>query len=441
MLIYKNPGKLRNLLLSVYSSQYSDFYRNKFRGRVPDVSDVSELTVDIPENELIEYFESIPYLTRSDIANTHPDKRLYIPKNEAYFVSYTSGTTDGIPLVLYWSPVSNYYFEPSLGTSSRTPLILHPALNKNFGHTFIQQCHQAKIPVTPVFADFQNLAHSAILANQTNADALYTTPTIAGLIHEHIQKYYDSKNIKLLVLFSENLTSTKRSIIEKQYPNAQIANVYASSEVGQILFYPCEDIIKSGSNKFHIISEAITALELAEDGELIITMDQNKAFPLIRYKTGDYFDTEATQVCSCGIKDPVLSWAGRIDVDRIRLNGVEIKTDDIEQALSNISSLIGDTYQLHFYSKETSTDGGTPKEIIEIIFEIVDQKSIITTEFAKMEIIKKVNDALLNRWHLTSNATLQTAVDKGLFMTPQIKFVDELSLKTLKTRRLVNHTY
>jgi phenylacetate-coenzyme A ligase PaaK-like adenylate-forming protein len=439
MIIYKNPEKLKKLLSSVYNSPYSEFYKDKFQG--------------IDEDKLMEEFERIPHLTRADIANTHPDKRLFIPKTEASFVSYTSGTTDGFPLVLYWSPVENYYFEPSLGTPSRTPLILHPALNKNFGHTFIQQCHQAQVPVTPVFADFQNLVHSAILADQTQADAIYTTPTIAGLIYEQIKKYYDPKKILLLVLFSENLTQTKRSILERQYPNAQIANVYASSEVGQILFYPCLDIIKDKTNKFHILKDAITALELADDGELIITMDQNKAFPLIRYKTGDYFELDTQSIsgdttkkhadinapCTCGIQSPVLTWAGRIDIDRLRLNGVEIKVDDIEKSLAHIQDNIGDTYQLHFYSKEITDNKGNLKEVIEIVFEIVTKYEGLVTEFSKAELTEQIKDALLNRWQLTSNAVLQTAVDKGLFEIPQIRFVNELSVKTLKTRRLVNH--
>lgn len=442
MILYFNKQKVKELLTNVTEDPCSDFYKNKY-------------------NKLIglnnsDTLESLPYLTRKDIANTHPDKRLYVPKQDVSFVSYTSGTTDGSPLVMYWSQVENYFFEPSLGTDSRTPLILHPALNKNFGHTFIQQCRQAKAPVTPVFADFQNFTQSAIIAEKTSADAMYTTPTIASMMHEQLVTHYDPTKILLLVLFSETLTPLKKELLHKQYPNAKISNVYASSEVGQILFYPCERMISEGSNEFHIIDKAIVALELSDEGELILTMDQNKAFPLIRYRTGDFFelvhkvelkvDISANHksdtgpeypMCSCGLNTPILRWAGRMDVDKLRLNGVEIKSEDIEYALRNCRDQIGDAYQLHFYSKKSEID--RLKETVQIIVEIATPKNLIQSEFAKIELSEKIKKSLLSEWRLTSTATLQTAVDKGLFIEPEIKFIEELSLKTLKVRHIVNH--
>lgn len=434
MMIYQNQPKIRELLIDALTSLGSNFYIEKYSNL--SVEKIRSLT----DSELLDVFQTLPCLTRKDIASTHPDKRLYIPKHDVSFVSYTSGTTDGSPLVMYWSQVDNYFFEPSLGTEVRTPLILHPALNKNFGHTFIQQCRQANVPVTPVFADFQNLTQSAIIAEKTGADAIYTTPTIAGLIHEQFVKYFDPAKILLLVLFSETLTSLKKELLHKQYPNAKIANVYASSEVGQILFYPCKRMIEEGSNNFHIIDKAIVALELSDDGELILTMNQNKAFPLIRYKTGDFFElVDSTDVeCSCGLSTPILRWAGRMDVDKLRINGVEIKSEDIEYALRNCREQIGDAYQLHFYTRKSEADN--TKETIQIIVEIVASENFIQSEFAKIELTEKITKALLDEWKLTATATLQTAVDKGLFFSPEINFVNELSLKSFKVRHIVNHT-
>lgn len=428
MLIYCNQEKLKEVLLSIGQTNISRFYVDLHKSTLDSNSSLEET---------VSYFEKLPLLTRSDISKSHPDSRLYIPKNDVSFVSYTSGTTDGSPLVLYWSPVDNYFFEPSIGTSSRTPLILHPALNKNFGHTFIQQCRQAKTPVTPVFADFQNLTHSAILASQTYADGIYTTPTLALLIADQIDKHYDAKKIKLLALFSESLTSQKRENLKRRYPNAEIANLYASSEVGQILFYPCQRMIKEQSNEFHFLHEAIIALELSDEGELLLTMGQNKAFPLIRYRTGDFFELKEGstqgQACSCGLTTPILSWSGRMDVDKLRLNGVEIKAEDIETALGQCKGDIQDLYQLHFYPIEKS-------ESIRIVVEVLESDHLKNlTTFGKIEVQEKIKKALTHSWYFTATATLETAIQKGIFTVPEISFVPELSLKTTKTRKIVNH--
>lgn len=428
MLIYCNQEKLKEVLLTVETTNISRFYTDLHKSTLDPSSSLEDV---------VSYFEKLPFLTRADISKSHPDSRLYIPKKDVSFVSYTSGTTDGSPLVLYWSPVENYFFEPSIGTDSRTPLILHPALNKNFGHTFIQQCRQANTPVTPVFADFQNLAHSAILASQTSADGIYTTPTLALLIADQIDKHYDAKKIKLLALFSESLTSQKRENLKKRYPNAEIANLYASSEVGQILFYPCKRMIKEQSNEFHFLHDAIIALELSDEGELILTMNQNKAFPLIRYRTGDFFEIKKGstqgQACSCGVTTPILSWSGRMDVDKLRLNGVEIKTEDIETALGQCRGDIQDSYQLHFYPIEES-------ESIRIVVEVLESDHIKNLPtFGKIEVQEKIKNALMHSWYFTATATLETTVQKGIFTVPDVSFVPEFSLKTTKTRKIVNH--
>ncbi len=428
MLIYCNQEKLKEVLLSIGQTNISRFYIDLHKSILDSNSSLEDT---------VSYFEKLPLLTRTDISKSHPDSRLYIPKSDVSFVSYTSGTTDGSPLVLYWSQVENYFFEPSIGTPSRTPLILHPALNKNFGHTFIQQCRQANTPVTPVFADFQNLTHSAILASQTYADGIYTTPTLALLIADQIDKHYDAKKIKLLALFSESLTSQKRENLKKRYPNAEIANLYASSEVGQILFYPCQRMIKEQLNEFHFLHEAIIALELSDEGELILTMNQNKAFPLIRYRTGDFFEIKEGstqgQACSCGLTTPILSWSGRMDVDKLRLNGVEIKAEDIEAAMEQCKGDIQDLYQLHFYPVEKS-------ESIRIVVEVLESDHLKNlTTFGKIEVQEKIKKALTHSWYFTATATLETAIQKGIFTVPEISFVPELSLKTTKTRKIVNH--
>ncbi|MCF7864984.1 MAG: hypothetical protein K9M11_00565 [Candidatus Pacebacteria bacterium] len=439
MIIYANLEKLEALLNRVIESSCSDFYKKNYLIALGQVLLKNKNNLSFNNSsELVNMFEKLPFLMRQNITSTHPNERLYINRDQIEFISYTSGTTDGKPLILYWGHVDNYFYDPSLGLDVQNILILHPALNKNFGHTFVRQCREAKKPLTPIFADYQNLEQSAVLASATSADTIYTTPTLAEHIADHINKKYDSHKIKLLVLFSETLTSTKRKVLESRYPNAKIANVYASSEIGQILMYPSIDDIQGKIDLMHMQTEAVVAAELI-DGELILTMEQNKAFPLIRYKTGDFFkifgqDPEdskdsARDISTC----PILQWDGRMDVDKIRVNGLEIKSEDIEQALSSCRNDIGTNYQFHFYS---ALSPQTNKETIKIVIEI--SKNFIN-EFSKREAEEKILQALLDKWYFTANATLQTAVDKGLALQPEIHFVENLSVQTQKTRHIVSH--
>lgn len=433
MLIYADPKKLKNLLTRVYTSPYSDFYLDIYKTSSIEASpsirkDFLDTVLkedtewDIPKAQ--DVLKHIPLLHRKDITRVHPKKRTYVPDSEIEFISYTSGTSDGKPLVIQWSHVNTYFFDPSLGLPVSKPLVLHPALNKNFGHTFIQQCRQSSRKLSPVFADYQQLPQSAILAEETSIDSIYTTPTLAEHLYGHLSKRYDTLQIKLLVLFSETLTKTKRDILKRMYPSAHIANVYASSEIGQILFFPTPEEIQSDKEHMHILKDAVVAVELIED-ELVITMEQNEAFPLIRYATGDYFEYSES--------DDSLRWKGRNSIDVLKINGIEIRIEDVEKAISYCSLEIGPVYQLHFYSHMHESKSN---EQIRIVVETIVQHP---TTFAKEEAKEKIKDTLMHMWHLTSSATLEDAIHKGLVSDLEIRFVDSLSTQGTKSRKLVSH--
>jgi phenylacetate-CoA ligase len=248
-----------------------------------------------------------------------------------------------------------------------------------------------------VFADYQNLANSAVIADKTNADAIYATPTIAVELAFHIKNYYDPSKIKLLALGSETLTDSHRRQLKLLYPNAKIANLYASSEIGQYILYPCKEIMNEDENTFHLLDEAVMSAELI-DNELIVTYSKNKALPLIRYKTGDSFEI-VNDKCKCGLAGPILKWLGRKEIDKIRITGIEIHTEDVENVFSKISGHIGSQYQLHFY--EIKDEG---KNKVKIVIEIINP---------------------LGKESPVSNMIIEK--------------VKELSFKSSKTRRLVNH--
>lgn len=417
----ENITSIKELLLFVWHNRFSDFYRKKYQA-----AGFGEKDVLNPKN-----FEKLPFLTRQELESVPPDERLFIDPKEIQFVAYTSGTTSGNPLITYFSKVDNYFFDPTLDSGVKRLLIIHPPLNKHFHLTFVQQCIQSKNKSFPVFADFQNLVNSAVIAAKIKVDAVYTTPTIALMFGEFLGKYYDPKKIKLLSLGSETLTSTHRNQLKIIYPNARIADLYGSAEIGQYIFYPCSKIITEEKSWFHILQPPVMKAEIIED-ELVITYANNKAMPLIRYRTGDFFEV-VKKSCDCEIKGPVLKWAGRKGMDKIRVGGVEIKIDDVEKIFSPISHFTDDKYQLHFYK---NLDNSNFK--IQMIIEIIEQKTVL--KILPLENVKKtIINHLMNNWHLSSTAKLKDAVTRGLFLMPEVKFVKELSFKSDKTRRLISH--
>ena len=410
-----NATELSSLFQSIWQSPHSSFYRRKYERAGLNERDLESAAL-----------EDIPPLTRAELVETNPDDRLFIKPEEVAFTAHTSGTTSGTPLLLYFSMPEKGDFEPALGYLANRLLTVFPPYNKNLNFWFVYQCRNAKRRVTPVFAEYQNLANSAVIAAKANVDGIYATPTIALALAEYIQKYYDPRRIKLLVIAAELCTQASREHLQRLYPAAAIAHIYGSTEIATPSALPCAHIVQKETNLLHINDDIFIAAELL-DGELVLTYDKNKAMPLVRYRTGDLFEI-VDEHCLCGA--PTVRILGRKDMDSIRISGVEIQTNDVERALGGLTEEIGHQYQLHFYEK---MGGGRRKA--HVVIEIVPPPGrMLGDAFGELII-----EHLLDAWRLSATSTLRDAISKELFEKPEIHFVPELSFKSEKVRRLVSH--
>jgi len=404
-----NHAALQSLLNVVWESPHSSFYRDKYTR-----AGLKELSVD--------NFESLSTLSRRELTDTPVAARTFVAPKDVRFVAFTSGTSARSPLITPFSDVENYFVEPSLGLEVSRPLIIYPPLNKNFGASFIQQCRQALRPVSPMFADFQNLANSALIAREMACDSLYATPTIAALFAPHAKALGIEKNFKLLALSSETLTPTRREELARAFPQAAIANLYASSEIGQFVMAPCTHMIKEGKNEFHILSKALAAIELL-DGELVVSYGLNHASPLVRYRTNDFF--EEGEPCVCGAPGPVLRWSHR-DSDRVRINGLEFTVEESDRVMGELPHLPVPGYQIHFEE--------APDASVRMLVEIVDERGSHPKTLEET-----LARELPSRWRLSSTATLKDALDKGLVSDFQVQLVPQVSDKSSKVKRFVTH--
>lgn len=406
-----NETNLKELLARAADTTHSRLYADKYaRAGIEPTRD---------------NFFNLPALSRRELTDTPVAERTYVPPQDVRFVAFTSGTSARVPLITPFADVADYFVEPGLGLDVGRPLIIYPPLNKNFGASFMQQCRQAARPVSPMFADFQNLANSALIAKEMRCDSLYATPTIAGLFIEHAQVQGINRNFKLLALSSETLTSARRAQLSDAYPNAAIANLYASSEIGQFAMYPCARMMARGDSimpsELHVNARALAAVELAEDGELIVSYGLNAAMPLVRYRTGDYF--EPADPCGCGLPGPTLRWSHR-DADRLRINGLEFGVEEADRVMGNLPHLPVPDYQVHF-----EQEGVGVRMRVEIVGADVGSGAIA----------QKIAQDLPDYWRLSGSATLRDALERGLLLGVTVELVPAVSERGGKVKRFVSH--
>ncbi len=407
MVLYEKKERLLSVLEAVRSSSRSDFYREKFAALPAQIDSI----------------EQLPFLTRDELVSTPPDDRCYVPKSSVAFVAYTSGTTSGQPLVSFFGAVDNYHVDPTWGVATSRILVVFPPLNKNFCGTFIQQCREAVHPVTPVFGDPANLAASAHLGHALQVDGLYATPSLAFALAPYLAKTGLRQRIRLLVISGETITNEQRESLHALYPEAYVANLYASSEIGQFIMGPTVPMLEDKIPGFVLLTEALVAAELI-DNELVITYTENPAFPLIRYRTGDLFAIEADWTNRYGTETPVLSWLGKGGVDVVRVHGTEIRSGSVDTFFTNLALPVSQ-YQLHIFPGQTAT---TLSIVVEYI---VPEAAVVEAGY--------IENALLDNFYIRPGQTVRAAIAEGSIETVHVKPVEVLSWQGAKRRVLVNH--
>lgn len=408
MIIWEDRKAVASLLASVVENENTTFYLEKYAPFL---------------QKEIASLEKLPSLTREELVAVHPRERCFIPASEVSFVAYTSGTTSNEPLITYFSEIENYFVDTTWGMDVSRLLIVYPPLNKNFGGTFIQQCRQSPKPVMPVFGDIQNMASSAYLGASMQCDALYATPSLALALAPYIKEQYAPEAIKLLVISGETIAESKLATLQALYPSARIANLYASSEIGQFIMGPTPKMLADGVQGFRLIEKAVAAAELI-DGELVVTYGQNKAFPLLRYRTGDHFTVSPSLTEKYGEGMSILQWSGRGGVDVVRVHGLEIRAGSIDDFFATLPQKISD-YQVHVYP-------GTTLNSLKIEIECVMPEEASAGRAL-------VEEAFKSEFKIGQSRTVLDALHEGVIESVEAKQVIAISHASQKRRVLVNH--
>jgi phenylacetate-CoA ligase len=108
--------------------------------------------------------------------------------------------------------------------------------------------------------------------------------------------------LKGIVTSSESLLPDARAVIERRF-GTRVYDWYGSYERVAAIG-TCEQ------GRYHLLSDySLVELHPAEGGrmELIGTNLHNAAFPLIRYRTGDYVLVDPAQTCTCGRHFPTIA--------------------------------------------------------------------------------------------------------------------------------------
>ncbi|NYT05956.1 MAG: phenylacetate--CoA ligase [Methanomicrobiales archaeon] len=330
---------LKTLVYRLYS--FSPFYcrRMKESGVHPD--DIRELG-DVAK---------LPFMVKSDLRDNYPDGIFTASRDELVRYHVSSGTT-GKPTVVGYTAHDLENWTTSLARAlTSVGLGRGDVVQVSYGYGLFTgglglHYGAERIGATVVPTSVGNTERQIELMQDLQVTAIACTPSYLLHIGEVAEKMGVSiKNdtqLKMGILGAEPWSEQMRKRMEETMGIAAY-DIYGTSELSGPMFTECTE-----QQGIHIWGDlALTEivdpqtgerLEPGERGELVFTILQKEALPMIRYRTGDITMMDDA-VCACGRTHPrIARLSGRVD-DMLIIRGINVFPSQVEHVLMSIPEM------------------------------------------------------------------------------------------------------
>jgi len=314
------------------------FYRNCLGDACMDPSGVRSL----------DDLSSLPLTSREDMSQNYPYGLFAVPLKDIVRIHTATGTGSNPTVSGYTNTDLGIWMEMvarSLTAAGVTAediiqVCFDPGL-ANWARDFkggAEVVQASVIPMTPL-----EIPKQVMVMSDYKTSVLVTTPSYARqLVREMTRMGINPNSLSLrrALLLGESLGEGARAGLETDL-RIKIQTGYGLSEVpGPSIAYECEQRRGLHLNEDHFIAEIIDPetgdpLSPGESGELVLTTLTARAFPLIRFRTGDRAIL-STESCSCNRSfvrvNPI---QGRVD-QLVVIRGIKIHPQLIQGIMSRV---------------------------------------------------------------------------------------------------------
>ncbi len=332
----------------------NDFYHARMRS-------VNVLPSDIRS---LDDVRKLPFMSKKDLRDNYPDKIFSAPKRNIVRYHASSGTT-GKPTIVGYTQKDVDTWALSLARSlSSIGLTCDDVIQvaNTYGlFTGGLGFHYAgeKLGASVIPASTGNTERQIELIQDLGVTAMAATPSYLLHLGEVAEKMGVSiKNdtrLRVGLLGGEPWSIRMRDRLQ-DWLGVRGYNCYGTSEMSGPMFSECSE-----QDGIHIWGD-ITLTEIldpetgepvapGEKGEMVVTMLQKEAMPMVRYRIGDITAVE-TEPCPCGRTHPKIRRIyGRVD-DMLIVRGINVFPSQVQHALMSVPE-VGEHFQIVVERKGT----------------------------------------------------------------------------------------
>lgn len=334
------------------------FYRNLFQERSVDPGQVQGL----------EDLQTLPFTERAHLSENYPYGLFAVPLRDVVRIHSARGTelkpvvsgyTKG-DLQVWRGMVARALAAAGVSGNDILQIELDSGLT-NWGRDYKDGAEAIEASVIPL--TLLPLQKGVMILRDYRTTALVTSPSAAVQLADHLFRANLNPNalaLSTLILVGEPPDSRVISQLESQL-HVRTWVHYGLSEVpGPAIAFECGERAGLHVNEDHFFPEVVdpqtgNPLPEGKEGELILTTLSTRAFPLIRFRTGDRVRL-LTGPCACGRTLRRLQWSlQRVD-DMLVVRGVKLHHDQILLLLERALGFTPPAYRF-LVKRENLRDG------------------------------------------------------------------------------------
>ncbi len=336
---------LKTLVYRLYS--FSPFYHERMR----------EAQIHPDDIHTLDDVTKLPFMYKRDLRDNYPDRIFTAGKEELVRYHVSSGTT-GKPTVVGYTQRDVDAWATSLARAlTSCGLGRGDVMQVSYGYGLFTgglglHYGAERIGATVLPTSVGNTERQIELMQDLGATAIACTPSYLIHIGEVAEKMgvriAKDTRLRTGILGAEPWSERMRNRIQ-EWLGIRAFDIYGTSELSGPLFTECTE-----QKGMHIWSDfALTEVldpnsgepcAPGERGELVMTILQKEALPMIRFRLGD-ITTLNDDPCPCGRTHPrITRIQGRVD-DMLIIRGINVFPSQIEHALMGIPE-VGRQFQI-----------------------------------------------------------------------------------------------
>jgi len=388
------------------------FYQSEMKDRDishRDISSISDLS-------------KIGFTTRDDLSYNYPYGLFAVPLRDIVRINSTSGVT-GKPTVIgytrndlgVWVELISRLFASAGVTADDIVQVSFDFGMANWGRSMRTAAENIEASVIPM--SYLNPTKELMIISDYRTSCLVSTPSHAlhlTWLAEEQGMSVENLNISRAILVSEPLIDEERARIESGL-GVHVSTAYGIPEaMGPGIAYEC------GEGRLHVaedhfIVEAVhpdtgEPVPDGEEGELVITTITTKAFPLIRFRTGDISRIVPNVGCKCGRTLSVMDAPMKRSDDMLTFRGVKVYPNQIGSVISDV---LGETppFIIELYKI---------KELDHMDIHVEEGEALFSDTIKRLEnIISRIQGDLLELLGIRANiklverSTMQELLERG----------------------------